>query len=208
MIDFMDVYNSMKDHTIMCVDSISLLWKEAQARAFLPGDAVEMGVYCGGSASVLCRALPNKTVYLFDTFKGFPAEKLISEELNSAVYPGRFEPKCGCTSVDDYLKGKAINNFVVCKGVFPESLNQVKEFQLNKIMFAHIDFDLYQSTLDALNYVYPRMVRGGTIVIDDYDAPTCVGVKKAVDEFFATKESYLSFIKQGHQCQCIVKGFN
>jgi hypothetical protein len=47
----------------------------------------------------------------------------------------------------------------------------------------HLDVDVYPITRFCLEFFGPRMVPGGTIVVDDYGTTTCAGVKKAVDEF-------------------------
>ena len=43
------------------------------------------------------------------------------------------------------------------------------------------------SHLECLDYIYPRLTKGGCIVFDDYDAKAWPGAKKAVDEFFFDK---------------------
>lgn len=58
------------------------------------------------------------------------------------------------------------------------------------VSFAHIDVDLYASVLDCCRFIYPRLVRGGFMVFDDYGFPTCPGARKAVDDYFATAPSY------------------
>jgi hypothetical protein len=49
----------------------------------------------------------------------------------------------------------------------------------------HLDVDLYQPTLDCLEYFGPRVVEGGVIVMDDFGSPTCPGVPRAVHEYLA-----------------------
>ena len=51
-----------------------------------------------------------------------------------------------------------------------------------KFAFVHLDADLYQPTLAALRYFYPRMVAGGVIIIHDYNH-NWDGARKAVNEF-------------------------
>ena len=43
---------------------------------------------------------------------------------------------------------------------------------------------MYQSTLDALKFFWPRMVKGGRIISHDYNANNIAGIKKAFREFF------------------------
>jgi hypothetical protein len=46
----------------------------------------------------------------------------------------------------------------------------------------HIDVDLYQPTRDSLAFFYPRLVKGGVIVMDDYGFKTCPGATRAAEE--------------------------
>ena len=70
------------------------------------------------------------------------------------------------------------------KGWIPERFKDVSELQFR---FVHIDVDLFQPTKDAIEFFYPRMVKGGVIVCDDYGFDTCPGATKAMDEFFDSK---------------------
>lgn len=57
----------------------------------------------------------------------------------------------------------------------------------DRIAFAHIDLDIYQSILDSCRFIYPRLSPGGVIVFDDYGFMSCPGAREAVDRFFADK---------------------
>jgi Macrocin-O-methyltransferase (TylF). len=48
-----------------------------------------------------------------------------------------------------------------------------------------LDVDLYQSTLDCLEFFYPRLNPGGIIVTHDYS--WAAGVDRAFSEFFMDK---------------------
>lgn len=56
--------------------------------------------------------------------------------------------------------------------------------------FVHVDVDVYPITRFCLERFGPQVVRGGTIVVDDYRFTTCAGVKKAVDEFATSRSDY------------------
>ncbi len=58
--------------------------------------------------------------------------------------------------------------------------------------FVHIDVDLYQPTLDCLNFFYNRMIPGGIIISDDYKWQHTPGVKRAFDEFFKDKKEQVN----------------
>jgi O-methyltransferase len=56
-----------------------------------------------------------------------------------------------------------------------------------------LDTDLYESTKHELEALYPRLVRGGIVIIDDYGSHQ--GVKKAVDDFNASLDQRLFFTR-------------
>ncbi len=55
----------------------------------------------------------------------------------------------------------------------------------------HLDVDLYQSTLDSLNFFYHIMLPGAILVSDDYLMDSTPGVKQAFDEFMKDKPEVL-----------------
>jgi O-methyltransferase len=67
----------------------------------------------------------------------------------------------------------------VRKGIFPETATDLHN---EKFAFVHIDADLYQSTLDSLQFFYPKLTDGGTLIVHDYNH-NWEGVVKAVNEF-------------------------
>jgi len=142
----------------------------------IEGDIAEVGVYKGGSARIICEARSSsKSVYLFDTFEGLPyvVDKDIDEE---------YKKGHGATSFDatkEYLA--EYDNVYFYKGIFPHTASSVKD---KVFSFVNIDVNVYRSTLDCLEFFWPRMSRGGIILSHDY---THKGVKKAFDEFFKDK---------------------
>lgn len=144
----------------------------------LEGDIAEVGVYKGGSARTICLHAPKKHVLLFDTFDGMPPTKDIDEHKQ-----GDFAN----TSLEEVaINLRPMVNYELHQGVFPKK--QVSKFaSFRKFCLVHIDVDIYDSVKDCLTFFYPRMVSGGFIVLDDYNAPMCKGAKLAVDEFLTDK---------------------
>ena len=60
----------------------------------------------------------------------------------------------------------------------------------------HLDVDIYESYKNALEFFYPRMVRNGVIVMDDYGSKFCLGAKKAIDRFMSYKPEKLIIVLQ------------
>lgn len=141
----------------------------------LDGDVVELGCFRGDTAKLLT-FITNKQVWLYDSFMGLP-------ENNESCIQGAM-----CTAAEDLIanfKRDGLRQPIIVAGWF----NQLASGDLpDRICFAHLDGDLYGSTLDALRAVYYKMVIGGVILIDDYEEPYFPGVKKACDEFFADKK--------------------
>ena len=136
----------------------------------LPGDAAELGVFRGGAASIIAAALPGKTLHCFDTFAGIPADDTIEGGHKKG------EMAADLADVQKFLAGYRVEFH---PGFFPGTADAVKD---QRFAFVHLDGDLYQSTADALDFFLPRMVPGGSIVLDDLDWQNCPGVRKAVDE--------------------------
>lgn len=54
------------------------------------------------------------------------------------------------------------------------------------IALLRLDTDWYESTRHELTHLFPRLVHGGILIIDDYGH--WAGARKAVDEYFAAQE--------------------
>lgn len=78
-------------------------------------------------------------------------------------------------------------------GYFPDSAQGLEDLAFS---FVHLDLDLYQSTVDALRWFWPRLMPGGVLLSHDY--PLSDGVVRAFDEFFAN-QPILFFPLSGQQ---------
>ena len=115
----------------------------------LGGDMAEVGVAYGASAKLIAEYSPTRTLHLFDTFEGLPA---VSRRDNEKFAAGQFR-----SAVDDvrqYLVGKNVRFY---KGLFPHTAEPVKD---RVFSFVHLDADLYESTMAALRFFYPRLCSG------------------------------------------------
>jgi len=158
------------------------LWLQLKRiqRKQIEGDLAELGVYKGETAKLIHHMLPQRSLYLFDSFSGLP-KQVIREDCDGTVRPQtvKFE-NTSPEEVVKYIKGN--DNIVIKEGIFPDTSVGLED---KTFAFAHIDADLYQSTLDALNFFYPRLVKSGAIMVHDYNH-NWDGVKKAIDEFELT----------------------
>jgi len=165
----------------------------AKIQSNLEGDMAEVGVYTGGSAKLICKTKGNRKLHLFDTFEGLPqiTEKdIISKKI---LWKHEHFKKTNLESVKKYLSEFDMVYFY--KGKFPDTAEPVKDC---KFSFIHLDADLYTTTLNALQFFYPRLVKGGIIISHDYNADS---VRNAFDEFFKDKQQLV--IELGG-IQCLV----
>lgn len=138
-----------------------------------PGIIIEVGVYKGGSLKYLAELFPDRQIYGFDTFEGLPKEYSSDIEYHKV---GEFSD----TDIEAVRAFVDYNNVHLISGVFPESVDDTAA--INKIALAHIDTDFYLSVKACIEWLGPRMVKGGMAVFDDYDWPNCPGVKQALGE--------------------------
>jgi hypothetical protein len=150
----------------------------------LTGDIAELGVYKGNTA-VLLAALARKlgsTAYLFDTFQGFAVEDLMGIDADKS-------PVFADTSLEVVRSFVGDQNVRYIKGRFPDSASSVPPNL--RFCLVHIDCDLYAPFKAALQYFYPRLVKGGFLAMHDYYNLYWNGAEKAIDEFFSDKPEKL-----------------
>lgn len=169
-----------------CLEKIKVIFSEKK----IDGAVAELGVYRGDFAKVINEIFPDRKLYLFDTFEGFPDEDLNYEIENNLLLND--VGKLSNTSVDYVLKRMPYrDNCIVCKGYFPDTTVGLEE----RFAFVNIDVDLYKPILAGLEYFWPRMVDNGYIFIHDYFSLPYAGPRKAVEEF--SKKNRCMFIPIG-----------
>ncbi|NQT47154.1 MAG: class I SAM-dependent methyltransferase [Candidatus Omnitrophica bacterium] len=153
---------------------VFMIYSLALSRGNIEGDYAEVGVYRGASAKIICEAKDDKHLYLFDTFEGLPQTKKTDNRFSRVTLRANYEYVIQRLSV--------YKNVHIYKGIFPKTADPIKD---KKFAFVHLDVDLYQSSLDCLDFFYKRTQRGGIILSHDY--AKAEGVKRAFDEFFTDK---------------------
>jgi len=146
----------------------------ARGTAKVPGNMAEVGVFRGGSARLMCEASDGRQIYLFDTFEGLPTNEEAIPGFEQGQYAGSYE------AVKQYLR--SFHNVHIYKGEFPDSSTPITGERLS---FVHLDMDLSQPTLAALEFFYPRVSAGGMFLIHDY--LWSEGIRKTVHEFFKNR---------------------
>lgn len=168
----------MNPQTLISPDRLNVIKHLCKLVEHVPGNAIEVGVYRGGSLSVIAHAIPHKMVYGFDTFEGLPASKSSDKEVHQA---GDFSDT-SLEAVEAALGRSEAYNTTLVKGLFPEC---VSSHGIDTICFAHLDVDFGKSMTECLEYIWGDLSVGGVIVVDDYNWPKCPEVKPAVDTFIS-----------------------
>jgi hypothetical protein len=168
------------------------------------GDIVECGVWRGGVmllAKALCENSPlRRKFYLFDTFAGMsaPTEADVAHDgrVATQLYGGYQKPTHSewCyASLEDVRENFRANGLldasvIFVKGKVEETLREPKNLPAS-IALLRLDTDFYESTKVELEVLYPRLVSGGVLIIDDYGH--WQGARKATDEYFRGSRTLL-----------------
>ena len=162
------------------------------------GAFVECGVWRGGSmmaAALTLHALgqTDRELFLFDTFEGMsrPTERDVSYKGTSAM--DTFNQKRRGEDSSDWCRatlddvraaldstGYPRERVHLIKGKVEETLPAQAPEQ---IALLRLDTDWYESTRHELEHLYPRLVSGGVLLIDDYGH--WKGSREATDEYIA-----------------------
>jgi len=158
----------------------------------LQGDVCEFGVAQGATSTLLANEIfsSNKCLWLFDSFEGLPKPSTKDELIDDIFNLGSIEAYQGTMrrSIDEVKSKISAISFPFSRlKIVPGFIEDtIKSTCLpDKVCFAYIDFDFYEPTLIALNFLSEHLSAGGSIIIDDYGFFSS-GVKTAVDEFMVT----------------------
>lgn len=185
---FRDIYEKMNPggyfggggYTMVDTARAYSIWSLVRQVAHLPGDIVEVGCWKGGISAMIRRALaevaPKKTIFACDTFQG-----VVKAGDKDTVYKGGEHLN---QSKDIVHEAMAIAGgpapYEILAGIFPDDTGHAVKGR--KICFAHLDTDVYQGQRDSFEAIWPKMPKGGIIVMDDYGFDTTPGATRFGNE--------------------------
>jgi Macrocin-O-methyltransferase (TylF) len=149
----------------------------------IQGDVIEFGTYYGHWVQVICEMLERngwqRKVWGFDSFEGLPKPdvQLNPDCWTEGMYSAPFDEVRARLQVDKrpYLQ--------LVKGWFNETLMREPATSIDKIAYARIDSDLYESCIDCLKYLDGRLVDRAILVFDDWQFSTEIGEPRAFKEW-------------------------
>ena len=209
--------NQLKLFSEKSLATIPNLWSISQIIKYISdnnieGDIVECGIYNGSTLAFISKNLKinnlNKNIWGYDTFEeGFLLENYTEKDLSPKNKKQQFSKKNDAhPSVSDVIKNineldkYDENIFKLIKGDILKTLNITSNIP-EKISFLRMDTDIYTTTLKQLEVLYPKLVLGGILHIDDYGL--CPGVRMAVDEYFSNKKIWLHRVDLS--CRYLIK---
>ncbi len=137
------------------------------------GCIVECGVWRGGMIASIAEMLGNnRSYYLFDSFEGLPSAQKIDgvdalswqSNKDSAYY---FD---NCKAEEIYaheaMKMSGVSNYKLVKGWFSDTVSHAQFDE--PIALLRLDGDWYDSTMQCIEALYPKIAQGGIVIVDDY----------------------------------------
>ena len=223
-VEFWEVYGKVKNHTMVSIPNLYALYSSVKyiINNKIPGDIVECGVWRGGCMMLVAILLKkyqvvHKKIYLYDTFEGMPApgNNDIDVLKNKAIdYFNKFKLSENNSDwcyadLDSVMAnmdstGYPAHNICYIKGKVEDSLQE--NLPIDKLSLLRLDTDWYDSTIVELDLLYPILIDGGILFIDDYGH--WQGARKATDEYFNQRNIKPLFFRVDYTCRLITKVSN
>ena len=169
------------------LDNLHTCIREVVARR-IPGDLIEAGVWRGGATIFMRGALdayddPTRCVWVADSFQGLP-------EPDTTRYPADANDRLWTyeslrISLEDVKANFARYGLLdgrvrFLRGWFRDTLPVVP---ITALSIIRLDGDMYESTMDGLTHLYPKLSPGGYLIVDDYGV--VAGCRQAVEDYRA-----------------------
>ncbi|MBT3170549.1 MAG: macrocin O-methyltransferase [Rhodospirillaceae bacterium] len=202
--EFVALYQQARSFTLTSVECMYTLYQTVrylQANN-VPGDMVECGVWRGGSSMMIALTLKalgdtSRDIYLYDTYAGMTRPESVdvrSQDGMEQVSRWQAFERDGYNewahaALDEVRANMRATGYPEDKLHFVEGEVEttIPAAAPEQISLLRLDTDWYRSTLHELNHLYPKLVRRGALIIDDYGAYE--GSRKATDEYFADRSN-------------------
>ena len=190
-----EIIRAVEPYTMTSAERIHALIQAVRhiVRNRIDGDMVECGVWKGGSVMAMALTLlqlgeRDRSLYLFDTFSGMTAPSDVDVD-----YQGQ-QAHLILDAVRCEASQQEVENAVFSTGFDREKIHfvpgrveeTIPDHAPASIALLRLDTDWYESTQHELQHLFPRLARGGVIIIDDYGHWR--GARRAVDEYIVQNQ--------------------
>ena len=141
--------------------------------AGVPGDFIETGVWRGGACIYMAAILEahgaDRTVWAADSFVGLPRPSMAQDEGDrhhtyDQLAVSRIEVEA------NFARYGLLTRVRVLEGWFRHTLPTAP---IERLAILRLDGDMYESTIQALDALYPKLSPGGICIVDDYFMAPC-----------------------------------
>jgi O-methyltransferase len=169
------------------LDNLHACVRDVLARD-IPGDLVEAGVWRGGATIFMRGALeaygdPTRCVWAADSYEGLPppdATRYPADANDQFWTYERLRVPLEEVKANFERYGLLDGRVRFLKGWFRDTL---PEAPISALSVIRLDGDMYESTMDGLTHLYPKLSPGGYVIIDDYGVVP--GCRQAVEDYRA-----------------------
>jgi len=209
---FWPIYEKSKTFTMTSLERMYAVYQAVThvVRAELPGDLVECGVWKGGSSMVAALTLQHlaaadRTLWLYDTFEGMTAPEASDVDYSGESARDRMQrdkiddPGQWCHgSLDTVKQAMASTGYPQTQVRFVQGrVEDTLPSQMpDRVAVLRLDTDWHASTRHELQHLYPKLISGGVLLIDDYGH--WQGCRQAVDEYFAEHRVAMLLARQDY----------
>ncbi len=199
--EFVKIYIQCKEKTMTSIERMFSLYKAIEhiIKHNIPGDIVECGVWKGGSMMLAALTLIKmneigRKIYLYDTYEGM-SEPTLHDIRSSDNYKAQIKwyqlkksnLKWDYASLEEVKKNMYSTkypkeNLMFIKGKIEDTIPEIIP---EKISILRLDTDWYESTYHELIHLFPKLVKYGILILDDYGH--WKGAKEATEKYFKEK---------------------
>ena len=171
---FAAIRKQVKEATLTSVEKQYALYNAVTylTQAKVPGDIAECGVWRGGSSMICALTLKkdgdtSRRIHMFDTYEGMPdsTEKDVFLDGKSTIPKGALCAGLDIVQENMGRTGYPQDKVVFIKGMVEDTLPKAAP---EKLALLRLDTDFHDSTYHAMVHLYPRLVPGGVLVLDDF----------------------------------------